>query len=57
MNEVFDLIPEKDFIRVHKSFIASLGHITTIEQHQLTINKIKIPVSSPYRHELLKRLS
>lgn len=56
MNDVFDLVPAADFVRVHKSYVVSTQHITMIEVHQLTINNEKIPIGSTFRDSLRKRL-
>ena len=56
MGDVFDLVPPADFIRVHKSFIVAIKHISMIEVHQITINDEKIPVGSTYRESLRARL-
>ena len=56
MSSIFELIPEAGFVRIHKSFVAAIRHITTIESHQLTINGQKIPVGSTYREPLRVRL-
>ena len=56
MGDVFDLVPATDFIRVHKSYIVAIKHISMIEVHQLTINNEKIPVGSTYRESLRARL-
>lgn len=56
MGDVFDLVPAADFIRVHKSYIVAIKHISMIEVHQLTINNEKIPVGSTYRDSLRARL-
>ena len=56
MGDVFDLVPAADFIRVHKSYIVAIKHISMIEVHQLTINNEKIPVGSTYRESLRARL-
>jgi two-component system LytT family response regulator len=56
MGDVFDLVPAADFIRVHKSYIVAIKHISMIEVHQLTINNEKIPVGSTYRESLRTRL-
>jgi two-component system, LytTR family, response regulator len=56
MGDIFDLVPEADFIRVHKSYIVAIKHISMIEVHQLTINNKKIPVGSTYRESLRARL-
>jgi two-component system, LytTR family, response regulator len=56
MGDIFDLVPEADFIRVHKSYIVAIKHISMIEVHQLTVNNKKIPVGSTYRESLRTRL-
>jgi len=56
MGDVFDLVPASDFIRVHKSFVVALRHITMIEVHQLTVNNETIPIGSTYRESLRARL-
>ena len=56
MGDVFDLVPETDFIRVHKSYVVAIRHIEMIEVHQVTVNKKKIPVGSTYRDSLRERL-
>jgi DNA-binding LytR/AlgR family response regulator len=56
MGAIFDLVPAADFIRVHKSYIVAIKHISMIEVHQLTINNEKIPVGSTYRESLRARL-
>jgi two-component system LytT family response regulator len=56
MGDIFDLLPAADFIRVHKSYIVAIKHISMIEVHQLTINNEKIPIGSTYRESLRARL-
>ena len=56
MTDVFDIIPKQGFVRVHKSFIVALKHISTFEVHQVIIGSNKIPVGSSYREELMKQL-
>jgi two-component system, LytTR family, response regulator len=56
MGDVFDLVPAADFIRVHKSYIVAVKHISMIEVHQVTINHEKIPIGSTYRESLRARL-
>jgi two-component system LytT family response regulator len=56
MGDIFDLVPESDFIRVHKSFVVAIKHIAMIEVHQLIINGEKIPIGSTYRELLRARL-
>ena len=56
MTEVFDYVPEVKFCRIHKSFVVGLRHIDTMETHQVTINKYKIPIGGSYRDALAKRI-
>ena len=56
MGDIFDLVPAADFIRVHKSYVVSIRHISMIEVHQLIVNGEKIPIGSTYRDSLRDRL-
>jgi|SRR6185437_7674613 len=56
MTDIFDIVPQADFVRVHKSFVVAVRHIAMIEVHQLIINGQKIPVGSTYREPLKARL-
>ena len=56
MGDIFDLLPATDFIRVHKSYVVGIRHISMIEVHQLIVNGEKIPLGSTYRDSLRDRL-
>ncbi|MDR6944100.1 LytR/AlgR family response regulator transcription factor [Mucilaginibacter pocheonensis] len=56
MGDIFDLVPAAGFVRVHKSYIVAVRHISMIEVHQLIINGEKIPIGSTYREALRIRL-
>jgi two-component system LytT family response regulator len=56
MGDIFELVPAADFIRVHKSYVVAIRHITMIEAHQLIIGQGKIPIGSTYRDSLKTRL-
>jgi two-component system LytT family response regulator len=56
MGDIFDLVPTADFLRVHKSYVVAIKHITMIEVHQVIINGTKIPIGSTYRELLRARL-
>ena len=56
MGDIFDLIPAADFIRVHKSYVVGIRHISMIEVHQLIVNGEKIPIGSTYRDSIRDRL-
>jgi two-component system LytT family response regulator len=48
ITEVEAMLPDKDFIRVHRSFIAAVNKIEKIERHQLLVNGAILPVGSSY---------
>jgi len=56
MKNVFQILPEDRFLRIHRSFVINLNLINTIESHQVTIGNTVIPLSSQYRDELMERL-
>jgi DNA-binding LytR/AlgR family response regulator len=56
MADIFDLLPASDFIRVHKSYVIGIRHISMIEVHQLIVNGEKIPIGITYRDSLRDRL-
>jgi len=56
MGDIFDVVPGADFIRVHKSYVVAIRHISMIEVHQLIVNGEKIPIGSTYRDSLRDRL-
>ena len=56
MGDIFDLLPAADFIRVHKSYVVAIRHISMIEVRQLIVNGEKIPIGSTYRDSLRDRL-
>lgn len=50
-------LSEKDFMRVHRSFIVSLKNINTIERSQILINDQRITVSEQYKPKFLEFLN
>jgi two-component system response regulator LytT len=59
MKEMDEKLGTKDFARVHRSFIARLDKIESIDSSNLFLEKEKrtIPVGNNYRESLLKRLN
>jgi len=49
-------LPESKFMRVHRSFIVNLEHITTIDRARIVFGSVFIPISDQYKdkfHEYL----
>lgn len=49
-------LPQKDFIRVHRSYIISLASIESFTNEYVEIGKRQIPVSRSYKKDVLKKL-
>jgi two-component system LytT family response regulator len=56
LGSLTDKLDESAFIRVHKSFIASIGKIDGIEGNELFIRNNRIPVSRNYRQQVMERV-
>lgn len=52
-----ELLPLKDFIRVHKSYIIAINKIDTLEKNRVFIGDAVIPVGETYRESFLKRIA
>ncbi|MEO6149215.1 MAG: LytTR family DNA-binding domain-containing protein [Mucilaginibacter sp.] len=54
MKKMEDALPEKYFIRVHRSYIVSIDKIDSIERSRIFIGDKVIPVGDTYRDEFFK---
>ena len=57
MKEVEQRLPSPGFLRVHRSFIAAIDKIDTIQEGALVINGKPVPVADAYRSALNKRMN
>ena len=51
------LLPNEDFLRVHKSFIVALKKIKIIEGNRIFIQKHTIPIGQTYKNNLMTRIN
>ena len=56
MNEALNILPETSFARIHKSFIVALNQIKVIENHQVQINDVKIPIGKYYKESFFNKI-
>jgi DNA-binding LytR/AlgR family response regulator len=49
-------LPEKNFMRIHKSYIVALDKIDTTEKDFVIIKNERLPIGITYRRELIDRL-
>lgn len=56
MHDMESRLPEKLFIRIHKSYIVSLSRISSISGNRVFINEREIPIGEMYKMELKKKI-
>lgn len=60
MQDIIQILPEEQFIRVHKSFIVSLRHIQAVRGNEVILlldkKQQNIPIGVTYKEKLLKTL-
>ena len=56
ISSVEEMLPEREFVRVHRSYIVSLKHIKTFTSELIEIDKTEIPIGKLYRNGVLKVL-
>lgn len=56
ITECEELLPIDRFVRIHRSFIASISKVKKIERHQLTVSDSILPIGSSYV-DVIKQLS
>jgi two-component system, LytTR family, response regulator len=49
-------LPQKVFVRIHRSFIVSLGSIDSFTNEYVEVDKNQIPISRSYKDEVLQKL-
>lgn len=54
MKYLSELLPENQFIRVHRSYLVNQQHINSIGKNQMQINEVEIPIGEYYK-ELVSR--
>lgn len=57
MKNILEKLPEKDFIRVHRSFIVPVGDIRTVVNKNIHIKEFIIPIGETYKDEVMRILN
>jgi DNA-binding LytR/AlgR family response regulator len=52
LKELEETLPPEKFIRIHKSFIVSIGHVETLEGNMVGISGQKLSIGSSYRENV-----
>lgn len=56
LNKIGELLPEQQFMRIHKSFIINLRHIQFVEGNLVRILDKELPLGVTYKEALYKKL-
>ncbi|RYG53653.1 MAG: response regulator transcription factor [Chitinophagaceae bacterium] len=56
ISSVEAMLPEREFVRVHRSYIVSVGQIRSFTSEIIEIEKTEVPIGKLYRNEVLKIL-
>ena len=54
LRDLLDLLPEKQFVRIHKSYIVAIRHIKSFEVHQVRLENRTIPIGKNFRKEFVE---
>jgi DNA-binding LytR/AlgR family response regulator len=54
ISSIEEMLPENQFIRIHRSFIVAIQKVTAYTQHDIEIGGQEIPIGKLYRHQLSK---
>ena len=57
MNKVLEILPHRQFVRIHKSYIINFNRIDVIEKEQVKIRDVIIPIGEVYRVNLLRLIN
>jgi two-component system LytT family response regulator len=52
MKYLCDLLPENQFIRVHRSYLINTNYIGSIGKSKIHINQVEIPIGTNYRKDI-----
>jgi len=56
LKAIQNLLPEAEFIRIHKSFIVAVNKIKSFNSRQVITDRKKIPIGRNYQKDFLNRM-
>lgn len=56
MKNMDELLPQRNFLRIHKSYIINIDHIDYIERGRIVIHKEYLPVGETYKEAVREKL-
>lgn len=55
LKEFCELLPESRFVRIHRSYLVSLSHISFVEGKMVKVSDHKLPIGNSYREAFIKK--
>jgi len=56
ISDMEDNLPDKNFLRIHRSFIINFKHITAFTASDVEIGKTELPIGESYKEQVLRML-
>lgn len=56
LGQFLQLLPQSQFIRIHKSFVVARSKITAFTHQDVEIGRFELPIGRTYKEEFLKQL-
>ena len=56
LSEFISRLPEKRFLRVHRSFIVNIDQVTAHTHHDVELGDVEIPIGGSYKQKVLEVL-
>jgi two-component system, LytTR family, response regulator len=56
MKDALGILPEDEFVRIHKSYIISLKHLEAVERHDVVVAGRQIPIGITYREHFTRKM-
>ncbi len=56
LSEIMKRLPDKNFIRIHRSYIININHVVKLSGNQVFVSAKELPISTSHREGLLKIL-
>jgi len=54
---ILEKLPQKDFVRIHKSYVVSIPNIEKIERSRIVYGEKRIPIGDAYKELFLARIN
>jgi len=53
---ILEKLPQNRFLRIHRSYIVNIDHVTSHQKNKLIVNHMRLPISDAFKLETLSRL-